>query len=166
MVALYELTNQYKELLLLAATTDCTEEEVAAKLHSILDNFNVKAESIGNIILDMGSDVEAIKQEESRLNARRKALETRKEWLKKYLLQEMVALHEHKIKSACVTIAVRVSPPSVEIVSLADIPTDYWRIIPETKEVDKRKITQHFKDTGEIISGCSVVTDKNYLEVR
>jgi len=165
MTALYKLTDQYMDLLRLANSEEATEEEVAAKVHSILDNFNTKAESIGMVYLDMSSDMEAIKVEEARLAKRRKSIETNSAWIKKYLMAEMIAIHQEKIKGSLVTLSVRKSPPSVEISNLANIPAEYWHIIPETKEVNKRAIADHFKDTGEIVAGTTVVTDKQYLSI-
>lgn len=165
MVALYELTDTYRELMLLVSSGETTEEEIATKLKGIIDNFQMKVEQIGYIVIDSNADIDAIKAEEMRLAQRRKSLENRVEWLKKYLMGEMIACQQLKVKARYVTVAVRDSPMSVEVVKMEDIPSSYCRTIPARLEPDKKAIIDHFKQSGEIVAGTNIVTDKKYLSI-
>jgi len=71
-----------------------------------------------------------------------------------------------KVKRDVISVSVQNSPPSVELLDLEQVPEQYIRIIPEVKEPDKRAIIEHFKETGEIISGIEVITNKKFVSIR
>jgi len=100
------------------------------------------------------------------LATRRGGFNSKMEWLKNYLLVEMQATRVLKVKQDVISVSVQDNPPSVEVVDLEQIPEQYIRIIPETKEADKKAIIEHFKDTGEIVSGVNIITDKKHVVVR
>jgi RNA recognition motif-containing protein len=71
-----------------------------------------------------------------------------------------------KITGQLMTLSLRKAPPSVLILNQDEIPNEYFRIIPETKEVNKSSILEHFKSSGEIIKGIDIVTDKKTLMIK
>lgn len=46
--------------------------------------------------------------------------------------------------------------PSCEIFDDTLIPDSFWRIIPETREVDKPLITEYWKSTQQQVPGANV----------
>lgn len=166
-VRLYELTDEYKFLendLDSASSEDV--ELLKAKLENIKSQIEDKIENIGKFILDIESDVTAIKNEENRLAAKRKSLEAKEEWLKSYTLIEMTSAGIPSIKSDIVTVAVRKSPPSVNIVSSSEVPKEFCRNIPESWEPDKKRILEHFKTTGEVLPGIEMVMDRQHITIK
>ena len=160
---LYELTDQIK---FLQEDTELEEEEFAKKLGEIQGRFEDKAENIGKLYLSLQADVNALKSEEERLESRRQTIERKSEWLKRYLLQELIVANIDKVKRDVLTISVRVNPPSVNVVDEEVIPQEFRRVIPETWQPDKKQIIEHFKNTGEIIAGVEMITDKKRVEIK
>ena len=88
------------------------------------------------------------------------------EWLKNYLLVEMLTANVLKVKKDVISVSVQNNPPSAELVDLELVPEQYVRVIPEKREPDKRAIIEHFKETGEIVSGVDIITNKKFVSIR
>ena len=168
MTKLYKLTENYRAIqgMLDRDFEEISQEEVLQTLANTKDEIEDKVASIGKLVLELKNDIEAVKKEETRLATRRGGFNSKMEWLKNYLLVEMQATRVLKVKQDVISVSVQDNPPSVEVVDLEQIPEQYIRIIPETKEADKKAIIEHFKDTGEIVSGVNIITDKKHVVVR
>ena len=57
------------------------------------------------------------------------------------------------------------NPISVEVVNEAEIPSEYKKEIIETK-IDKKAITDYFKETGEIVPGVNINTQNTSLRIK
>ena len=134
---LYKLTDRYITIEGMLDSDIATKEEIQASLNNIKEQIGDKVESIAKIVLSLNSGVEAIKAEEDRLAKRREAMRNNMEWLKNYLLVEMLSTNTLKVKRDLLTVAVADNPPSVEVVNLDMIPIEYRRVIPETWKPDK-----------------------------
>lgn len=166
MTHLYELADQYRFLTLAPDEEEVDAEKLQVCLDDIKDQLENKVENIGKFYLSLKATLEAIKAEETRLASRRQAIENKANWLKGYLLQEMTVASVDKVQRDVVTVSVRVNPPSVNVVKEDDIPQEYRVIIPEKWQPDKRLIIDHFKDTGEIVPGVEIITDKKSVQIR
>ena len=163
MTHLYELSQAYKQL---QDTEELTDDELMVCLNNIKEIFTQKSLNIGRLILSMQGDFEAIDTELERLNQRKQAVVNRVNHLKNYLAQEMQAVDIPKIKDEVLTISLVNNPPSVQIDNEAIIPTIYWRVIPETKTVDKKGILETYKENHTPISGITIITDKKHIMIR
>ena len=165
---LYELTNEYKALTSLLESDDNIEEEKQVRnlLNEITTQLNVKAENIAKLILSLNADMETIDSEVKRLVQRKTSLNNKIEYLKSYLLEELVKAQVDKIKGSVVNISIRNNPPSCNILDFEKIPTEYKREIPAKWEADKSKILTNFKTTGEIIDGVEIIKDKKCLVIK
>jgi len=85
MPKLYELSDRYNALSGLLENTEVDQAEVLEELNAIEDQFNVKAESIGKLILSMAGDIAVIQAEEQRLTTRKRRIEKQLDYLKSYL---------------------------------------------------------------------------------
>jgi len=166
MTKLYELTERYRTIENMLEDEYITKDEIKTSLQAIEDEFGDKVSTLGKFVLELKSTTEAIKIEEDRLLKRRQAIVSNIEWLKNYMLTEMLAIDILKIKRDVVTVSVQDNPPSVELLDLEQVPKQYVRIIPEVKEPDKKAIAEHFKQTGEIVSGVNMILDKKHMVVR
>lgn len=166
MARLHELTDRYIAIEGLFDSDIATREEIKASLDNIKEQIGDKVESIAKIVLSFKNSIEVIAIEEERLAKRKQAMVNNMEWLKNYLLAEMVSTNTLKVKRDLLTVAVADNPPSIEIIDLDMIPATYRRMIPETWQPDKKTMIEHFKDTGEIISGTIVVTNKKHITIR
>lgn len=166
MTHLYELSEQYKILTDILESGECNQDNVEQILKQVTDELNNKAGNIGKLILSLSSDNESLGGEIQRLSMRKTATSNKIDWLKSYLLQELTCANIEKIKTALISINVRTNPTSVKVLNPNEVPVEYRRIIPETWEVDKVKILELVKSTGEIPNGVEVIRDKKRIEVK
>jgi len=168
MAKLYKLTERYNTIqdMLDRDTEEITREEINESLSNIKDDIVEKVCSIGKLVLELKSDIESVKAEEDRLAKRRSGFTSKMEWLKLYLLSEMVSTNILKVKKDVISVSVQNNPPSAELIDLELVPEQYVRIIPEKREPDKRAILEQFKETGELVPGVNIITDKKFVSIR
>jgi hypothetical protein len=165
---LYELSEKYNNLIniLNDDEIDLQESDLKTELNEIQTQFNDKAENIGKLILSLDSEALCIKNEIERLNKRKASAERKVEWLKSYLLNEMIVSKQDKIEGKLLTLSLRKNPPSCVIPNMDLVPQEFRRVIPETWQPDKKSIIDLFKQTGEIFDWCDVITDKKSLSIK
>lgn len=172
MTTLFELTAQYERLIYgiekpeWTATPDDYQAYLKENLALIKDQIEDKVENIGKVILTLKADIDCIESEGNRLADRQEAMEQKVDWLKAYLLREMTAAGIDKLQRPIVTVSLRRSPPSCEVVDATQIPVIFLHIIPEQLELDKRAIINHFKESGEIVAGVRIITDKKFVVIK
>jgi hypothetical protein len=168
MTKLYQLTEQYKgiEGMLDREIEYISQDEINQTLASIKVDIEEKVVNIAKLVLELKSDAEGIKAEEERLAKRRSGCVSKIEWLKNYLLIEMLSVNVLKVKRDVVSVSVQNNPPSAELISIEQVPEQFIRVIPERKEPDKKAIIEHFKETGEIVPGINIVLDKKFVSIR
>ena len=168
MAKLYKLTEQYQTIegMLGREIEYISQDEIKETLANIKDEIEDKVASIGKLVLELKSDIESVKAEEDRLARRRSGYTSKMEWLKLYLLSEMVSTNTLKVKKDVISVTVQNNPPSAELVDITYVPEQYIKVIPEKREPDKRAIIEHFKGTGEIVSGVNIITDKKFVSIR
>ena len=158
---LYELTQNYLNLLDLLENPDIPKEIVESALEEVEGNFEDKAENIVKLIKSIEADIKAYKEEETRLSTRRKTLENKVKGLKEYLESSMIALDKKDIKGKIFTLAIKKNPPSVVIDDFNILPMEYKKI--EEKE-DKKKIKESI-DNGVEVPGARI-EQKESLRIR
>ena len=82
---LYELANDYMALMQAIDNDEIPEDAIADTLEAIKGEIEVKADNIACLLKNLDADVAAIKAEEARLAARRKAKEKSHEKIRTYL---------------------------------------------------------------------------------
>jgi len=163
---LYELAEEavaFDELLSMddgewTAEAEMLATELAAKL-------TAKADAFGGYLRGLETQAEAIKEEEARLAARRRAVQNKAERLKRYGLAALQLAGRPRLDGDLFTLAVQNNPPSVAItVGVDALPAQYVRTIPEQREPDKTAIRDALK-RGETIDGAALITTQS-LRVR
>lgn len=142
-MTLYNISERYENIL--EVQNELTQGELAAILIGIEDEFNAKAENIAKVIAEFDNQEIALENEIKRLNERKKAVETRKAWLKDYLLINMQRIGKSSIKSDLFTIKVRNNPPSVVLRDENRVPDEFKITKTETK-VDKKSLKEFLKN--------------------
>lgn len=157
---LYELTIDYRQL-------DQIEdaEELKTALEKLEGEFKTKAISLGKLYKELNADCETIDNEIKRLADKKRTLENRAEFLRQYLLDNMVATGIEEIKEPIIRLVIRKNPPSCgEILDVEALPEQFRELVPQSWKVKKTAILDHFKATGEMI--CPIITDKKHLEIK
>lgn len=146
---LYELSQNYQNLLDLVENPDIPVEMLHSSLQEIEGEFENKAENICKVIKSIELESRGIREEEKRLANRRKVLENNSKTLKEYLDNHMKSTGIKKIKGTVFTLSIQKNPASVKIINENSIPTLYKEEIISIK-VDKNMIKDILKKGGEI----------------
>jgi predicted nuclease with TOPRIM domain len=147
MSKLYELTQNYQNLLDLLDNPEIPQDIIQEALNSVGEDIEVKVENIAKLIKSIEVDAKGFKEEEQRLATRRKSLENRIDSLKDYIEGAMRATSREKVKGKIFTLAIQKNAPSVDIVDLEAIPEEYFVV---TKELTKKQILEALKAGIEV----------------
>ena len=159
-LSLYQIKNGFMEL----NNADDISEEDKIKINEQL-NIALKEKSSDIIWYHFQNKdlIEQVDNEIKRLQAFKKFLLNRDERYNNYVLQNMQELGIEKIETKGGSVQVAKSPLSVEITDENKIPTDFLKI-EMVQKVDKNKIKEEFKKTGEVLDGVKYNTNNTYLK--
>lgn len=146
---LYELAKNYRTLI------EIDDETLKDTLESIEEAFEVKAENIIKLIRNTEIEAEGFKQEADRLLGLAAIRKNKSKWLKEYLLSGMDITGKTKINTSIGTISKAKNPPSVNICNEKLVPEQFFKVIPEKKEIDKKSILEAIK-AGEEVKGAEL----------
>lgn len=152
-IALYQLADQYLQIL---EKTDEAENDDALSvlLDSLSGDIEEKATNVAMYIRNLEASAESIKAAEKQMADRRKALESKSDRIKQYLLENMTRLSIKKIECPYFSISVRDNPESLIVDINAQIPDEYYKQPPPPDKVlDKIALKKDLKE-GLIVEGC------------
>ncbi|MFR5804621.1 MAG: siphovirus Gp157 family protein [[Clostridium] symbiosum] len=98
-MSLYELTEEYAALQEMMYDPEVDELTLRDTLEAVWGEIEDKADGYAKIIIGMKSDIEILREEEKRLEARRRHLEVRSQYLKDTLEANMLAVGKTKFKT-------------------------------------------------------------------
>lgn len=155
---LYELTQNYSNLLDLLENPDIPKEVLEESLNKLSGDIENKAENIAKLIKSLEVDVEALRREEIRLATKRRVLETRITSVKSYLQASMLSVDKKKIKGKLFTLNIQSNPVSTVIDNLDILPEIYKEKAEEIKP-NKKKIKEDIENGVEIPGARLVKTE-------
>jgi len=158
-LTLYELAEEATALDALTAMDDGEwTDEADALFDELAAKLVMKADSFGGYVKNTEAMIDAIKTEELRLTARRKALENKIASLKRYAMGALQRMDRDTVDGTIFTLKVQRNAPSVTVLVVADqLPPEYQRVVPATVTPDKTAIGQALK-AGVEIDGCELTT--------
>lgn len=139
--------------------TDEENKTIMAMICENEDAFKAKAENVCKYRANLLADSVAYKAEEERLAKRRKTADRKAERLRIYLDIALDMIGSDKLEAGVFRLRRQKNPPRVVVVREDLIDAKYFRVIPETREVNKSDIKKDF-DVGEYPWG-SIVQDKS-----
>lgn len=156
--------NLYSISTELAAILGDAEDEIPDDLAERLDQlemeFEVKAESMLKYRQALIAQAGAVGDEIDRLAERKRALESKADWLKSCLLRSMQQSGIGKISGPLFTVTVCKSPLKVVLADGEAVPDDYMHT--EVKvSLDKRKVLEDFKAGITLPIGLSVTAGEH-----
>lgn len=160
---LYEISAQYRDIQALAEDPDIPVEAIEYALVEVHHELQVKATNIVAVILGMEAEAGAIKDAETRMTARRKALESRAKWLREYVMTHMDRAGISEIKSPEILLRVRASQPAVVIDDERALPG--WAVDTEIIAKIRRADIRKRIEAGETVPGAHLQHGQ-WLEVR
>jgi len=164
---LYELSEDYQRILEIIEDDEFTptEDEFKAML-KVEDDFHSKAQNVGKLIASINVDIEAFKAKQERAAVQEKSATNKRDYLKGYALWCLQQAGVKKVEGE-VTVRRQNAAPSCGVVDENLIPESFM-VFPEPPppRVDKRAVLDHFKETGEIVPGVEIVTDREFVVVK
>lgn len=163
-MTLYQITNQFLELM--DADENGIPAEQLEKINQELTTaLQTKSTNIIAFIKNREALTEGIDEEIKRLQDYKSRVKTQTENFKEYVQRNMDALGIDKIETELGIISQAKNPISVEITDAEAIPRNYWKEKTEIT-LDKKKLIEDFKTTGELIPGVKFNTSKKSLRIR
>lgn len=159
---LYDIRCRFVDLL---NNDELSEEQYMELGTELAKELKEKGTNVIAYIVNSESMLERIKAEEKRLSDMRKLGENRLERFKQYVKYNMEALEIDKLQTELGTMSIAKNPISVDVIEEDKVPAEFKQEVITTK-IDKKAIAQHFKDTGEVPSGCIIYTDKTSLRIK
>jgi chromatin segregation and condensation protein Rec8/ScpA/Scc1 (kleisin family) len=165
MIALYQLTDQYRQAAERLADLDLPDEVIADTLEGMAGELEVKATNVAAFARNLETTAAAIKDAEASMAARRKAIERRAESLRHYLLHNMQRAGIKRIDSPHFTLSVKDNPPAVDVFDPFQLPAEFMRQPdPPPPAPDKPAIKEALK-AGVDVPGARL-TQSQRLEVK
>lgn len=155
---LYEITDQFRQLdSFLPEIEDGEEAQAYTELFDWLQGtLEEKVEGVCAVYRNTEAEADAIKAEIDRLSKRKKALENKAQRLKDYLLYNLEALGQSKVKSGIWEVSVKTNPPSCKV-DEAKLPDNYCRL---QRTPDLIKVKDALK-SGQVIPGAWLESKKS-----
>lgn len=141
--------------------------ELPEGFQQVRDLVASKAEAVAAYMLNSEHYAEMLKARSAELTAQAKTIEKRRDWLKRYLLENMAAAGMTEIRANDGSFRVRRLPDrdeSVEVFEPNLLPDDYLREIPAKYEPDRALIKKALKE-GYDVAGARIVK-RDRLEIR
>lgn len=161
-LSLYEITNAFPMLMEQEEMTEEDKKKVEEELTLLLQQ---KSQNVIGYARNIELTIEAMKNEEKRISDKRKLLENRVIKFKEYVKECMEKNGITKIETGLGNLTIAKNPISVEIVNEDEVPNEYKTEIVTVK-IDKTKIKNNFKETGEIPNGVNILTSNTSLRIK
>lgn len=127
MTALYVLAEEFRTAADKLADLDLDDQTIADTLEGMSGELELKAQNVAMFARNLEATAAAIKEAEASMAARRKAIETRADGLRRYLLTSMQVAGIQKIECPFFKLTVRDNPAAVEIFEPGLVPSDFMR---------------------------------------
>jgi hypothetical protein len=138
-MTLYELTEEYQQLLAFAEDPDVDPQVLADTMEGLGGEIEDKADGYAKVMKQLEADAAALKNEIDRLTVRKRSIENNIDRLKDTLKMAMIMTNKTKFKTELFSFGIQKNPKKVVLdKDLSEIPTE-WLIQQEPK-VDKAAI--------------------------
>lgn len=164
-LSLYNITNNFVDLMDKVQDGTITEEEYNELGEELALELQKKSGNIAGYIQDRNALIDAIDVQIKRLQDYKKSEQNKIDKFKEYVKANMERLGIVKIETELGTLSVVKSPISIEVVDEEKIPDEYKDVVFTTK-VNKKKIADNFKVTGELIDGVKIHSDNTTLRIK
>lgn len=144
MSTIFELKNEYLQLLMMLEDGEIEEQVLLDTLEGIEYELEEKADNYARVRLSLLGDIETLKGEEKRLYERRKALENNVKKLERILQDTMKLTGKELIKTPYFTFKIAKNPKSLVIDDMDSIPSEF--LIPQPPTVDKKALKEALKN--------------------
>lgn len=162
---IYELKSEFNTLWSILEDELVDDEALMGAFETATEDLAIKLENCCKYIKNEEAVIAGLKEEEDRLNAKRKAKENAIKRLKALMQDAMTAAGEKKIQCGTFTTSIQNNAPSVVMDEqyIENVPAEYLRI--REPEVDKKKILDDLK-AGKDLTGLAHLQQTASLRIR
>ena len=162
MSTLYQLSEEYQELLSMALDPDIDEEALADTLEGIEGEIEYKADGYAKVMRNLEADASAIKAEIARLTERKKHIEANVDRMKRSLETAMRLTGKTKFKTSLFSFNIAKNPASLKIDNPDRVPAEF--LIPQDPKIDTVGIKKELKE-GTVFDWCHLEQSES-LRIR
>lgn len=164
-MTIYELTDEYRQLLAWAEEEELDEQTLADTLEGLEGEIEVKADGYAKIITQLNADASGVKAEIDRLTLHLRSLEGNAKRMKNVLQYAMTAINKKKFKTQLFSFGIQKNPPKLVIDkdSTDHAPADY--IIIQAPIWNKEKLKEDLK-AGKDVDGIAHLEQGESLRIR
>lgn len=147
-MTLYQLTDNFKQVLEMAQDPSIDPQAIADTLEGIGGEIEDKADGYAKVIKELEADSDKLTAEITRLSDRKKALQNNIKRMKESLTAAMQATGKIKFKTDLFSFNVQKNPPTLVIDDEDKIPKEYY--IPQEPKLDTTVIKELLKSGTEL----------------
>ena len=162
MSSLYDLTEQFQELLSMALDPDVDEQALADTMEGIECEIEEKADGYAKVIKSMEADIPAIDAEIARLTARKSHRKKSIGRMKEALANAMRLTGKTKFKTSFASYGIQKNPPALKIDNPDRVPDEF--LIPQEPKIDSAAIKKELKE-GVVYDWCHLEQSES-LRIR
>jgi len=164
-LSLYEMTNDIKILARLVESSDeITPEVLADTMEGMRAEFSEKINSVLVVRQNYVREAEMMDREIDRLSLLAERATKKATQLKQYVFDSMQGAKVDKVNCALFKVTLRKASKRLGAINEDLIPPQYWRIIPETRAVDKKALLEAAKENP--IKGVDVIDGVRSLTIK
>ena len=168
MASIYELSEEFLTLWTLMEDGTLDDEALADAFDVAVGDLSAKLEGYCKFIKNLESDIAGLKEEEKRLNTRRKTMENTVERSKLAMANAMRIAGEKKIPAGSFTCSLQQNPPKVVLDEpyIENIPEKY--LVPQEPTINKKLILEDLKEGFAIpeLEGVAHLETGESLRIR
>lgn len=146
-MTLYELTDNFKQVLEMAQDPSIDPQAIADTLEGIAGEIEYKADGYAKVIKELELNCDKLTAEITRLTDRKKTLQNNIKRMKESLTVAMKETGKTKFQTDLFAFSVQKNPPSLVIDDDRNIPKEFY--IPQDPKIDTLAIKEALKN-GEI----------------
>lgn len=147
MSTLYEIRNEFVQLLEMAGDESIDAEVINDTLEGVTLEFEDKADGYAAVIRSLEGEASLIKGEIERLSDRKRVVENNIKAIKNSLEEAMIAVDKRKFKTPLFSFNIQKNPPTVRIINQEDIPKEFWK--QQAPVLDKKSLVAFIKEKGD-----------------
>lgn len=164
-LSLYNITDRFVEIIDKVQEGEITEEqynELGQELAIALQNKSI---GIIGYVQNEEALIDAVDVQIKRLQDLKKQKTNNLDKFKQYVKENMEKLGITKLETEIGKMSIAKNPLSIEIENEDEIPSEFKQEVMTVK-IDKTAIKTYFKETGEIVPGTRIISDKTSLRVK
>ena len=155
---LYKLADEYVAIAMQLADSDLPDDVIADTLEGASGDIENKAWNTAALILQFEGEAAMIKEAEQRMSSRRKSLEKRVQWMRDYMLVQLIRTGIGEIDSPEFVIRVHDNPPKVVLDDEELVPAAFKQteVVTSIRKADIRRLLLE----GQPVAGAHLESEK------